>query len=369
VFGNFKTPAFFMNAIEENLKSYKHNGYVHSAGTIAARKAVAQRFSSAGAELTENDVVIGCGCSGALDLAITALCNAGETLLVPRPGFALYETLAQSKGIAVAYYDLNSEKGWEVDLDSLDTAIKDCDAPAAILVNNPSNPCGSVYSAEHLKAVIEIAAKHCTPIIADEIYRNIVFSTAKFVPMAGLSEDVPVLSVGGIAKEFLVPGWRVGWVLVHDKKGRFSKVRDGLFRLSQLVLGSCSLIQSALPELLTPSTDENKKALADFTQATLAQLEDNAKFTTERLKDVVGINVIVPDGAMYVMIGIDASKFKDIDGDIAFTQMLLEEEHVFMLPGTCFGMAKFARIVFSAPKDKLAEAYDRIEKFCKAHAV
>lgn len=232
MFGNFKTPEFFVETIEENLKSYKHNGYVHSAGTPAARKAVAERFSSPGAEITAEDVVIACGCSGALDLAITALCNAGETLLVPRPGFALYQTLAESKGICVEYYDLDSTKSWEVDLASLEAAIKKSKGPAAILVNNPSNPCGSVYSEEHLKAIITVAEAARLPIIADEIYRNMVFSTAKFVPIAGLSSEVPVLSVGGIAKEFLVPGWRVGWVLVHDKKGRFEKVRAGLYRLS-----------------------------------------------------------------------------------------------------------------------------------------
>lgn len=120
--------------------------------------------------------------------------------------------------------------------------------------------------------------------------------------------------------------------------------------------------------MLSPSTEEHKAALADFTASTIKQLEDNASFTTERLTGLEGVEVIVPQGAMYVMIGIDSSKFKDIADDMEFTQKLLDEEHVFMLPGSCFGMKGFARIVFSAPKDKLSDAYDRIERFCKAHA-
>jgi tyrosine aminotransferase len=96
---------------------------------------------------------------------------------------------------------------------------------AGILVNNPSNPCGSVYSKEHLQAILKLAEKHHVPIVADEIYGDIVFKGSEFHSMASLTSTVPILAVGGIAKAFVVPGWRVGWILIHDRNNLFREVR------------------------------------------------------------------------------------------------------------------------------------------------
>lgn len=316
------------------------------------------------------DVVIASGCSGALDLAISVLLNPGDNMLIPKPAFALYQTLAEAKGIAVKHYALLPERSWEVDLEHLESLI---DARTrAILVNNPSNPCGSVYSREHLLAILAIAEKHKLPVIADEIYGNLVFAStgAAFHPMASLTTEVPILSAGGIAKEFLVPGWRVGWVTVHDNRhGSFVEVRKGLFALSQLILGANSLVVSALPAILDPVPgSEDAASLAAFHASTLAKLEDNATFTATRLAAIPGLRVVVPQGAMYVMFGIDAAAFKDLPDDVAFSQGLLAEENVFVLPGACFNMAGFCRIVFCAPKEKLGEAFDRMAAFCARHA-
>jgi len=219
-------------------------------------------------------VVIGSGCSGALELAISALLDVGDNLLIPRPGFSLYQTLCNAKGIGVKSYALLPERGWEADLADLEGQIDG--HTRAVLVNNPSNPCGSVYSKEHLSAIIAIAERHRLPIIADEIYGHLVFpsSGAKFHPMAGLSTTVPILAAGGIAKEFLVPGWRVGWLAIHDRGGAFVEVRKALFSLTQLILGASSLVLAALPAILTPAAGSaDAAALAEFHTTTLAKLE------------------------------------------------------------------------------------------------
>lgn len=320
--------------------------------------------------LTENDIVIASGCSGALDLAITVLLNPGDNLLIPKPAFSLYQTLCESKGMAVKQYRLLPEKCWEADLEHLEAQIDE--RTRAILVNNPSNPCGSVYSADHLKAIIDIAEKHRLPIIADEIYGNLVFpslSPSPFIPMASLSDNVPIIAAGGIAKEFLVPGWRVGWLAVHDRHGALEEVRKGLYALSQLILGACSLIVSALPAILAPAEgSEEASSLAKFHKDVVTQLEDHAVFTFERLRKIPGVTVVVPQGAMYVMMGIDPTLLDDACADdYAFAKALLDEENVLMLPGTAFQIPNYLRIVFSAPKDKLAEAFDRLEAFCRRH--
>jgi tyrosine aminotransferase len=354
-----------VRAVVEATESFKHNGYVSSTGTPAARAAVAAAYSAPGAPpLRADDVVLASGGSGALDLALSALLSAGDTLLVPRPGFPLYSTLAESKGVAVAHYPLRPEAGWDIDLDALDALIDD--RTAAIVVNNPSNPCGSVYSLSHLKALVALAARRHVPLVADEIYWGMAFPGATFHPLASLAAeaDVPVLSVGGLAKQFLVPGWRLGWVTVHDNRtGAFAGVREALQRLSQLILGPNSVLQAALPALLTPTSPEDATALAAFRTETLAALAANAAFLCERLEAVPGLRVVRPAGAMYVMVGLAAGA-----DDVAFAQALLTEENVFVLPGACFGAPGFVRLVFSNPQPVLADACDRIAAFCARRA-
>lgn len=301
IFGNLPTTSVLKRAVAANLASDKHNGYTHSAGTIEARKAVAHWMSVEGKPaLTENDIVLASGCSGALELAISVLLNPGDNLLVPNPAFPLYGTLCTAKGIETKHYNLLPARNWEADLEHLEAQIDD--KTKAILVNNPSNPCGSVYSREHLSAIIAIAEKRGLPIIADEIYGNLVFTKttgAVFHPMAALSENVPILSTSGIAKEFLVPGWRVGWVAIHDRHGAFADVKAGLFALSQLLLGANSLMASALPSILTPAAgSEDAKELQHFRESTISILEEHADFLQGRLSKIDGVSVVTPQGAM-----------------------------------------------------------------------
>lgn len=217
-----KTPETCIDACIESLGSFKFNGYPPSNGYEFAREAVAESYSLPSAPLTAKDVIICSGCSGALDIAITAIANEGQNILLPRPGFSLYQTLAESKGIECRYYNLLPDQYWQVDLAHLESLVDD--KTAAILVNNPSNPCGSVFSKEHILQVLSTANKLCLPIIADEIYADMSFAPHQYISFATLSETVPILSVGGIAKRYLVPGWRVGWILIHDRNQLLSKV-------------------------------------------------------------------------------------------------------------------------------------------------
>lgn len=121
---------------------------------------------------------------------------------------------------------------------------------AAIVINNPSNPCGSVFSRQHLLDILAVAARHRVPIIADEIYEHLVFPGERYHSLGSLSADVPILSCSGLTKRFLVPGWRMGWIVVHDRGGVLDEVRAGLQRLSQRIIGSNTLVQGALPAIL-----------------------------------------------------------------------------------------------------------------------
>jgi tyrosine aminotransferase len=248
-------------------------------------------------------------------------------------------------------------------------------------VNNPSNPCGSVYSKCHLEDILSVAEKNYLPILADEIYADMAFPPNEFFAMATLTSDVPILSVGGLAKQFLVPGWRVGWsaiftlcsprcsayiitysncrILIHDRKQIFAEIRIALQKLAQVIIGCNSIIQAVLPCILlnTPRT---------FFSSTNKKLAHHANVVAELLREVPGLTVVQPQGAMYMMVGI--GKFRDIPDDVAFTEMLMAEESVMCLPGKCFKFPQFFRLVLCAPEIQLREACSRISDFCMRHA-
>ncbi|WAR11756.1 ATTY-like protein [Mya arenaria] len=185
-----------------------------SIGYEQARQAVADYSSSETSHVDAKDVVLTSGCSGALDLCITCLANPGQNILIPCPGFSIYKTLAESIGV-------KPERSWEIDLNYLESLIDD--NTAAIIVNSPSNPCGSVYSRKHLQDILRVAEMHKVPIIADEIYEHFVFSGTEYHSLASLTDTVPVLSCSGLTKRFLVPGWRLGWIVINDRNNIFQE--------------------------------------------------------------------------------------------------------------------------------------------------
>lgn len=278
--------------------------------------------------------LIHAGCSGALELAINALLNEGDNLLVPVPGFPLYQVITDSLGGSVKPYPLMPERDWECDLVKMEEAI---DANTrVILISNPSNPCGSNFSKEHLEGIVAVAARHGLPIIADEIYGGCVFN-GEFTPIHTVRQNVPILTMGGLAKEFVVPGWRVGWVVLHDcmtDPPRLGEIRAGLRSLTQLIVGANSLIQSAIPRVLTPAPQTaDAHAMSSYIDRYMHILRTNAAMCVYASADCPEISVIEPKGAMYVMIKIDLDALADVKDDTEFSQLILMEENVFMLPG------------------------------------
>jgi tyrosine aminotransferase len=319
--------------------------------------------------VSEDDVVITSGCSGAVELAISVLLNEDDNLLVPRPGFPLYEVITNSLGGKVKHYNLLPSKDWECDLQHMASLIDG--RTRAILINNPSNPCGSNYSKEHLEAIVAVASKYHLPIIADEIYGGCVFE-GQFTAMFTVAGDVPVLSLGGLAKQFIVPGWRVGWVVIHDDKcrTRFTEIRSGLKSLSQLILGANSLVQTAIPRILAPEPGSHDQLqLEDFHRRYMSILKGNAQLCRELAASCPELTVVAPTGAMYCMIGVRLDRLDGILDDSDFAKKLLQEENLVLLPGQCFGMIGSLRIVTCPPREVLIEAFDRLKHFIGKHKI
>ncbi|CAM9110050.1 unnamed protein product, partial [Phaeothamnion confervicola] len=353
VFGNLAAPPELTEAVARHLNNGTANGYSHSAGAAASRAAIAAAYGSPAAPLTADDIFIASGCSGSLDLVMSALMDAGDNILLPRPGFPLYQAscrpASKQNCLICRFYRLLPDRGWEADLAHLSSLV---DANTrAILVNNPSNPCGSVYSESHLRAILAVAEAHRIPVISDEIYGSMAFGHCRGNaggPLASLTTTVPVIATGGLAKQFVVPGWRVGWVLIHDRNGALTEVRKGIANLSQLVLGANTLVQAALPDVLCPSPGSDvERRLARFHRRYVGLLRDNAQFTAARLGAVPGLAVVPPQGAMYAMVSSKSFFPSTVADGETFSRALLAEESVVVLPGSCFGAPNFFRIVFS----------------------
>ena len=313
------------------------------------------------AMLTLEDVVLTSGASGGLEIAIGAIADEGDNILLPCPGFSLYQTICENKGIEKQFYRLDPDNNWEIDLEHLRSLGNS--RTRAILVNNPSNPCGSVYSRKHLQDIVDVAKELNVPIIADEIYYEMVFDpeTDPFIPLAAVSKDVPVIAVGGIAKRFLVPGWRLGWILIHDRHGLGISIAQGIKALTTLILGPNSLVQATLPQILS-STPER------FFSDTMAMLREHGTLLYNRLSEIRGLKPVRAQGTMYIMIGLELSFFKEeIRDDIQFAKLLYAEQNVCVLPGRVFGAPNFVRLVTCPSVDILEDACDRFQEFCEAH--
>ena len=280
VYKNLNPAPEVVEAVRESLLSGLKNGYGPSTGFVEARKAVAEYVSTPGAEVGSDDVILCSGCSSALDIAISTMADAGQNILVPRPGFPIYTTLSAGQEIETREYNLLPNQDWEADLQQMEALIDQ--NTAAIVVNSPSNPCGSVFSIQHLKDILAIAERYKVPIIADEIYEHFVFPGEEYVPIASLTSTVPVLSCSGLTKRFLVPGWRLGWIIIYDRNHVFDQeIRRGLMCMSQRIIGSNTFIQGALPTIL-------KNTPKSFFEKTISVIKQNADLAFTKLRNTPG---------------------------------------------------------------------------------
>lgn len=381
VFGNLPPPSLLIRSIEDNVKDNKSYAYGPAAGVVSARETLAREYSLKNANgetirsTTMQDVIIASGASGALEIAINGLMNEGDSLLIPNPGFALYQVLAESLGGVVKKYELNPSRQWEIDLESMENAIDD--TTKAIVINNPSNPCGNILPRENLLGVVALAEKYHLPIIADEIYDKILFSGQTFTPIASLTTTVPILTVGGLAKQFAVPGFRVGWIIIYDNdskslstppEGSDISVRQGLMNLTTLIVGANTLTQSTIPAVFPEEDKPEYVEMQNYYKTYNAALEANAKIVMTQLEGTSGLTCIEPQAAMYVMVRIEPELYEDIKDDVEFCAKLLQEKNIVVLPGQCFGVKNFFRIVFCPPLNELETACTRIKEFVHEHA-
>ncbi|KAK1257219.1 putative aminotransferase TAT2 [Acorus gramineus] len=282
------------------------DGYPPSFGYPFARRAVAEYL---GCGIKEGEIYLTSGATQAIQVILSALAGPGRNVLLPRPGFPVYASTCHLAGIEPRFYDLLPSSNWELNPSQI-MSLADSKT-VAIMVTNPNNPCGVVFPRSHLLQIMEVAGKLHLPVIADEIYGHMTFGEAKFVQMASLASAAgstpPVITIGGLSKRWMVPGWRMRWLAFSDPHGNIRQVMTAVDMLMNLALGPDSIVQVEV-------------------QTTI----------------LAGIN-----------------------DDMDFARELMEEESVLVLPGSVIGLKNWVRIFFGAPVNMLNEAFDRVHSFCE----
>ena len=257
--------------VKNSILNPSNHGYGPSVGLLDARTTIAETFSGENLKLQPNDVFITNNTGVALFYIMLSFCNEGDNILIPNVGFPFFLKVTKLYKVNLKIYRLRSEKDWEVDLDDLEAKIDE--RSKFILIVNPSNPFGSIFSKDHCLDIIALAKKKQIAIFSDEIYYDMTYPKKNFYSLGHLTNDLPVVTMYGMEKIYLTTGWSIGWLILYDQNGVLSDVKKGMGNVAQICLHSNTFIQASLPDLLKkigpsfckekimPTLNEHKKRL------------------------------------------------------------------------------------------------------------
>jgi alanine-synthesizing transaminase len=350
----FSTPAALVDAVARAVRD-GYNGYVPSPGITEAREAVAEDWSRQGFPAIVERVLITAGTSEGIELALTAMVDPGDAVLVPMPTYPLYTAVLAKIGAEASYYRTDPSDGWQPDLDHIGSLITP--RTRALVVIDPNNPTGAVYSDATRRALIQLAERHGLVLLADEVYGDLAYA-GPVKPMGSLAPDAPIISFSSLSKAYLAPGWRAGWVVV----GRSPRLDDLLAAIKKLADGRlCSN---------GPSQYAIKPALLgdrSHQESFRAALRERADLTARALNAIPGMSCVAPSGAFYAMPKVTLGEG---DTDEHYILELLRTTGVLCVYGSGFGMPAadgYFRVVFLASPSDLAGIYAAMNTFTRGY--
>ncbi|KAM3236770.1 hypothetical protein P3L10_011799 [Capsicum annuum] len=297
----FRTSSAAEDAIYSAVKSAKFNGYAPAVGLYSTRRLIAEYLShDLPHQLSPDEIFLAPGANQAIEVVMSVLARPGANILLSRPGYPFYEARAACSNLEVRHFDLLTEKGWEVDLESVEALVDD--NTIAIIIINPGNPCGNVFTSEHLQ---ETAKKLGILEIADEVYSHLCF-----------------------AKQWIVPGWRLGWIAMIDPSGVLKKsgIAECLQDYLEYSANPATIIQGAVPHLL-------EKTSKDFFSNINNILKEAVEAFYTKVQEIPCLTCpYKPKGAMCVMIKLNLSFLEGINDDMEFCTKLAHLESVIILP-------------------------------------
>ncbi len=361
---NVGNPApFGLEAPHEILRDVAMNlpeatGYSDSQGIFSARKAVLQYYQSKGllSAVDVRDVYLGNGVSELIVMTMQALMNDGDEVLIPMPDYPLWTAATNLSGGTAVHYRCNEDDNWQPDIEDIKSKITS--KTKGIVVINPNNPTGALYSDENLKQIIEVAKEHNLIIMADEIYDRVLYDDVEHKPMSTLTDEVLVLSYNGLSKSHRIAGFRAGWMMVSGKKQHATDFIEGLDMLASMRL--CSNVQGQYAIQTAMGGYQSMKELTSEKGRLFKQRE----MAISRLNAIPGISCTMPQGAFYCFPKMDPEIYP-IKDDMEFMMDLLIDEKVLMVQGTGFNWdtPDHFRLVFLPNLHDLENAMDRLDRF------
>lgn len=345
----FRTPAHLLDAIEKAMRD-NLNGYSPSSGIPEAVDAIRQDAERKGIRAIR-DVFVSTGASEAIEIALSALADPGENVLLPFPGYPLYTALTAKLGIEDRPYYLDEANGWQPDL--ADMAQKIDEKTRAIVLINPNNPTGAIWSRETLEGVVELCRKHGLVLFSDEIYERLIYDGEGHVSTASLADDICILTFNGLSKNWVAPGFRIGWCVISGPEALVGDYLDAMLKLTRARLCANHPQQYAI----RPALEGDQSHLVELNRT----LKRRAELADRMLNDIDGISLVKPGGAFY------AYPSLHIEGqDSDFVRELILETGVVVVPGAGFGQrpgTQHFRIVTLPDDETLRRAFERIGDF------
>ena len=332
-------------------------GYTDSKGLFAPRKAIMHYTQSKHiANVTVDDIIIGNGVSELIVMAMQALLNNGDEVLVPMPDYPLWTAAATLAGGTAVHYLCDEATGWLPDLADIESKISK--NTRAIVVINPNNPTGALYPKETLIGIVNIARKHGLIIYADEIYDKVLYDQAQHVSMASLAEDVLFVTFNGLSKNYRTCGYRAGWMVISGDKSHAADYIEGLNMLASMRL--CANVPG---QLAIQTALGGYQSIEDLV-APSGRLCKQRDLAYDMITAIPGVTCVKPKAAMYLFPKLDPTIYP-IKDDQQFILELLLEEKVLLVQGTGFNWKTpdHFRVVFLPNVDDLTEAIKRIARF------
>jgi len=349
---DFQTPVHLIEAVYKAMKDGK-NGYAPSPGIKEAIDAIRGEAERKGITSVQ-DIFVTSGVSETVDICLAALLNPGDNLLTPSPDYPLYSAVLAKLGIELNTYALNEDDGWQPDL--IDVHKKIGPRTRGIVLINPNNPTGAVCSRRMLEAIAELARRNNLVIFADEIYDKLILDDDAHISLASVAPDVPIVTFGGLSKNYLAPGWRIGWGIVSGDAAAVKPYVEGIGRLLRSRLCANHPEQYAIKAALEGPQGHLKEVAA--------KLRSRRDLTMKWCGSTKRVSCVSPKGAFYAFPRLDIP-----EGDDVFVKELLVQKHVLVVHGSGFGQkpgTKHFRIVFLPDEQTLTTAYAGIADFMKA---
>ncbi|MBW2731056.1 MAG: aminotransferase class I/II-fold pyridoxal phosphate-dependent enzyme [Deltaproteobacteria bacterium] len=347
---DFVTPPHIVEAICKALHD-NQTSYTASEGLSPALEAIRQDAEERCGIRGVRDAFVGNGASECIEVALSALVDAGQKVLTPSPGYPLYTALLGKLGCPEVPYYLDEAQGWQPDVADIAAKI-DADTRAIVLIN-PNNPTGSMCEPSTMEQILELARKHDLVVFADEIYDRLVLDEAKHISIASLADDVPVLTFNGLSKAFLGPGLRLGWCVTSGPEARLRPYIDAMHKFLRARLCASHPVQHAV----VPALQGDQSHIAEA----CGRLRLRRDITVQMLNAIDGISCVAPQAAFYAF-----PRLERAPDDEGWVKGLISSRGVVAVHGSGFGQrpgTSHFRVVFLPPEDVLRQAFAHIAEY------